>query len=917
MEEEIIEQRRKKFISSLKKNTFLITIIFLLIALVLGVYIRSLPMKSHGDNPGLWDISTDSWTLGPDLDPFLFLRYAELIVEQGKIPEIDTLRYVPLGFETSRETQLLPYLIAYTYKFLNLFMNPTIAFAGVILPVIMFGLTVIAFFLFVRELFIDFEFFEKSRRKIIANSISLISTFLMIVAPSFLSRTIAGIPEKESVSFFFMFLCFYLFLKAWKSENKKRLVIFSVLAGLSTAAMGLVWGGVIYVFVTISVSFLIGFILNKTKEKEILVYGIWFLVSLAGIFFFTDKFSLKEFISSLDTGLAFVVFFISIVHIIVLKTRLLEKESVKKKLKHHMPENFVSLGIAILIGILGVLIFFGPGFFIEKISDLNRILFKPVEGRWNITVAENRQPYFTEWVANFGPNIRNIPLMFWLFFIGSVVLFNDTIKKLDKKDKAILIILYILFFFGLVFSRYSEASLLNGENLISKLFYYGTFILFGVYLAYSYFKYSKKQENPFEKINYEIIFLFVLFVLTLFTARSAIRLIMVLGPISPIFPSYLIVSSILKLKNIKNETTRAVGLFIVVVLLFLIAYMFFVNFQIIKAQASVFIPSSYTNQWQLAMEWVRENTQGDDVFAHWWDYGYWVQSMAKRPTVTDGGNAISYWNYLVGRYVLTGDNQKQALEFLHTHNADYILIDSSDIGKYTAFSSIGSNKDYDRFSWVPIMVSSKQRNIETRNGTTRIYEGGSIIDEDILYGENETKIFLPQESSAIIGVIIEVEENNESIKLKQPNGVYYSNGKQEIIPLRYIYYNNQIFDFKKGLNATAFVIQLAQSNGNQLFLDNQGALMYLSPKMMKGLFAQLYLLNDPFDNFDAFKLVHSEDSILISSVNKQGADLNEFVYYGGGIQGPIKIWEVDYKGDEVVNPDWLLTTQPDYIDWKF
>jgi len=82
-------------------------------------------------------------------------------------------------------------------------------------------------------------------------------------------------------------------------------------------------------------------------------------------------------------------------------------------------------------------------------------------------------------------------------------------------------------------------------------------------------------------------------------------------------------------------------------------------------------------------------------FGHWWDYGYWVQSIGKRATVLDGGNAITYWNYLMGRYVLTGNNQDDALEFLYNHNTTHLLIDSSDIGKYGAFSSIGSDESYD------------------------------------------------------------------------------------------------------------------------------------------------------------------------------------------------------------------------------
>ena len=55
----------------------------------------------------------------------------------------------------------------------------------------------------------------------------------MIVIPAFLSRTIAGIPEKESVAFFFMFLSFYLFLKAWKTEKLKFAIILGTLAGIS------------------------------------------------------------------------------------------------------------------------------------------------------------------------------------------------------------------------------------------------------------------------------------------------------------------------------------------------------------------------------------------------------------------------------------------------------------------------------------------------------------------------------------------------------------------------------------------------------------------------------------------------------------------------------------------------------------
>ena len=54
------------------------------------------------------------------------------------------------------------------------------------------------------------------------------------------------------------------------------------------------------------------------------------------------------------------------------------------------------------------MIMFGPSFIIDKWKVINRSLFKPTTGRWGVTVAESRQPYFIEWAQSFGPFIKNI-----------------------------------------------------------------------------------------------------------------------------------------------------------------------------------------------------------------------------------------------------------------------------------------------------------------------------------------------------------------------------------------------------------------------------------------------------------------------------------------------------------------------------
>ncbi|MFH1711029.1 MAG: STT3 domain-containing protein [Nanoarchaeota archaeon] len=906
-EDRLIEERKRKLKDFFVRKNYWVLIV-LIIALILGIYIRSMPMQDHGGKPGLWDETTNDWTLGPDLDPFLFLRYAREMIN-GDFQSIDMMRNVPLGFDTSIELQMVSYMIVLTYKIINFFGYDNVNLAGVLMPVILFGLTIIVFFLFVREVFSRKGAEDKNKK---ANIIALISTFFMVVIPVFLSRTIAGIPEKESVAFFFMFLAFYLFLKAWKTERIRNSLILGVLAGIATALMGLSWGGVSYVYVTIAVSCFVAFVLNKFHKKETVVYSSWLLVALFSTLLFTNRFSLKGFLTGMDTGLAFLVLFALVVHFVIWKTKF-SKLNIFENLK--LPKSMVSIILAILAGIIMVSILVGPSFLIEKASAFNQIMFKPVTGRWSMTVAENRQPYFAEWGGSFGPFIKGIPIMFWLFFIGSIVLFKQMLSNLKKKDAWILTALYVLFFCGLVFSRYApHPSIMDGEGIESRILYYGSALLIIGGFFYYYIKYNKENNKSLENIEFSFLFLFSLFVLCLFTARSAVRLIMVLGPVAPIFVAYLGVSSVERFRKTKDETGRvAIGLLAVLIII-LALFSFYVFYKQVRSEAYNYIPNYYTIQWQNAMSWVRQNTSENAVFAHWWDYGYWVQSIGNRATVTDGGNAITYWNYLTGRFVLTGNNQKDALEFLYNHNATHLLIDPTDLGKYGAFSSIGSDANFDRLSYgPPAMISDPQTVQETKNGTLRTYTGTYGLEEDILINENDSRIFLPSQESAILGIRIEMFQNNNSVSMGQPQAVFYYQGRQIDIPLRYIYYNYQIYDFKSGIEGTAYITPRISQNS----IDNLGVVMYLSPRLMRGLLAQIYILNDPFNNFPNFKIVHSEPNIFIDNINNQGYNVNEFAYIDGlGNTGPIKIWEIEYTGEEKIKQEYLDKDQSKYLDWE-
>ena len=902
---QLLKERKEKLFKFFTKGRAWV-VVLLIIALVLGMYIRALPMTEHaGGNPGLYDITTKTWTLGPDLDPWLFLRGAETIVETGSLPAIDHMRNVPLGFDNSIESQLLPYMIAYTHKIVNLFGDYPIEFAGAFFPVLMFGLTIISFFLFVRELFL-----RKTKKGILkANIIAIISTFFMIVTPVFLSRTIAGIPEKESAAFFFLFLALYLFLKAWKSKTVKRSATYGLLAGIFTGMMGLIWGGVIYVFIPIAVASLFAFILDKVRKRHLYAYGLWTIGSIFVMVFFSGRYGLIERLTSLSSGIATLVFFIMLVHYVIWNTKI---KNIGFLQRSKLPKTIISFVIAVVLLLILSVAFFGPSFVIDKAKVIHQTIFKPIFGRWNITVAENRQPSFQEWSGSFGPYFNGVPLMFWLFMVGSVVLFKKMLLRLKNKDSWVLTGAFVFLLLGIIYSRYSTSSVFNGENLLSKSFYYISVLIFVYFVIKYYLRYNKSGDDGFSKIRYEYLLLFALFVVTLFTVRGAIRLIMVLGPISTIFVGFLIVELIDRYFKIKVDIAKLLTGLVIILVLVASIYTFYIYYESVNAQAFSFVPSSYNIQWQKAMEWVRDNTAEDAVFSHWWDYGYWVQSIGRRATMVDGGNVIVYWNYLVGRHVLTGDNQDDALELLYNHDVNYFLIDSTDIGKYTAFSSIGSDENYDRYSYMSPFVLDESQTQETNNQTLFVYPGGLALDEDLIIERDGKEILLPANSAGIGAVITPVGSNGI---FTQPRVVIIYQGQQYDVDMRYLHFKGQIFDFGSGIDAAVYVFPSLNVNGGQVSVSEQGAALYLSPRILRGMLAQVYILDDVLGNFPNFKLAHTESSLIIGDLRAQGLDLPEFVYYQG-ILGPIKIWQVEYTGKEQRKDEYIDKDYRPYLSWR-
>jgi asparagine N-glycosylation enzyme membrane subunit Stt3 len=881
MSDDIIEKRNEKLKELLSHQTIIIAVL-LLVLLLLAWHIRT------ANVPGLKDVTTGDYTLGPDLDPFLFLRYAKDIVATGSIPVIDTMRVVPLGFNTLQETQLLPYLIAYFHKFLNLFTTTSVNYSAVIFPAFMFLLTIVAFFFLVGKIFYE----HKYRLWISA----LASLFLMVI-PSFLSRTIAGIPEKESAGFFFMFLAFYFILCFFRSSNTRNTIIFGILAGLSTAAMGLIWGGVIYVFTVMGVFGVFLWILGKIDKKEIIGYGIWLFVSFSLLAGLSGRYSFQGLATSPSSGISLAVFALIFVDYLLFNTRI-KDISLVSRIGEKYPKKVVSIAVFIILGIVASSIVFGIGFIPSFISDVMFHLTQPYSDRFSFTVAENRQPFFGEWSSEFGPMLYGFPVFFWMFFLGSILLFYRTLG-LHKRDKVYMIIVYSYFLVSQVFSRYAQNSVMNGTNFISKLIYFSGIAIFALYFMYITYIYEKRNEGHLLKeFNLSYIFIFAFFFVSIIGARSAIRLIMVLVPPASIIAAF-VPFEILSRYSIDKarKTLWLVALIAVTLLTIFTVYNFY---QTTYASAQNYVPGVYNIQWQYAMNWTRANTPTNAVFSHWWDYGYWLQSIGERATMLDGGNIIVYWDYLFGRHVLTGQSEQEALELLYTHNVSYLLIDSTDIGKYPAYSSIGSDENYDRYSWMTTFLINDKETKELMNGTEYYYQGGFLLDEDFMYKTNSSETLYPGRKAYIPWIKLDFSSDKS---ITGAEALLYYNGKQQFIPLNCVYFEGKTYNFNTTGYDGCFYMMPAVMSETQL--DKKGAGILISPRVMKTEFAKLYL----FGQGENFKLVHSEDDEVVKMLRAQGFNATDFVFYNG-VRGPIKIWKVEYPQGMKSNPDYLATAFP-------
>lgn len=831
--------------------------------------------------------------LSNDLDSMLFYRQAETKLNSGSLAGYDEMRSP--GYETPWINELINNALVWNYKILNFFDSEvTFNYASTISAPLWYSIGLILFFILSYLI-------TKSKLA------SLISSAFLAYAPGFLFRSIAGFYDHDHLGVFVIFGVIIISLLSLKYFQKdyRNLIFWSTLLGFSTALMLYSWGGgVTFLLVFLPITFILSYLFNiERKDRFLIFYLVWIFTSVIFTSFIGMR-AVQMYGRFLDSQGILVLFVLGYVLIDNLTNKFRDRLTFLSD-KFVILFNFI---LTIAFGIIG-LIAVGKNP-VRLIKSAWATLIYPFFGefgaRLSATVAENAQPYLTDLIS------QTTKLSFLFFLLGLLFIsINLTINSKKIMNKLILSGASGFMFLAILFSRYSGSSILNGENIISQGLYVlgGLGFLIGIGYVYS---------NEKFKISIETIILTSIALTVAINARAAVRSFFLITPFICLIGAYGIIELVKKTKNVREDSFKPIIWILVIIISLLIWISLFGvplggisgKYQIVSQQAPYVGPSANI-QWQDAMAWVRNETPENSVFVHWWDYGYIVQTLGNRPTVTDGGHSGGdQADHYIGRYILTTPNPKTALSFMKTWNVSYLLIDPTDMGKYGAFSKIGSNDSWDRVSAGIFGGESDDSQIqETSEGMTKVYQIGGCVDEDIQYnrtflpGISITKTQQMQCNSYIGGILINFVEKEQGISIEQPTAVYIYNNKQYRIPIKNVFVGGKMITFPTGINSVAYIIPRINEQTGQI--DGSGAVIYLSPRTFNSLMGRLYVLDDYYNEYPTLKEAKFEDDPAVAYF-KQFTDgsLNEFIWYQG-IRAPLKIWNVDYPLETQVHDEFL------------
>lgn len=605
---------------------------------------------------GIDNLPTDQFT---ENDAYLYYWQAQIIVDQGHLPERDMYRWLPFGRDNRQLFPLYSYAIAYTHKLLPLLPLYQIQ---LYIPTFCFvlGLGVLLLF-FVRSYGITFAF---------------ITGVLLAILPGCIERSAAGFSDRDAWCWLFGVLAVISYL--WKEQMQPgtRRFAITALSGFTVFLGGFSWEGFGF-FLLIILAVELWKFCTTEAEHDLKEYLIWTLMFVPWLYLISPAYRSGY---GFSTHVAFLMLAPPLV--------LLALRGVRYMLLTYV-ESLRSRARKLAFGLTLLSIATGICYIFLQVHTFEMTAFAFRESRLMQSVGELRNPEFYYWVNRYGG----------IFVLGSVGLIIANLQLWKSNGRPLTLSLFLF----VVTTFFREP--LNGWIGVDKCdrLFLASVILTVIGLAVACLR--KKTENKDELI---VLSMLVWFLLWCGLAREGKRYDFFIGiPLAYgtawflwIAPVYLIQQ--LKKVRIVYPHVKEHRFSICVTIIMLIAFLVWtplsghtirVNYATSKVRPAMPGEGSIVQ----TFDWMKERLPDGTVVATDWSYGSQLNVLGRVKTITDQDHFMPHWVHLYYRHVFCAQSDHEALTFLKTHGATHLMLTEQSLTAYSkGYSLIGSDEHADR-----------------------------------------------------------------------------------------------------------------------------------------------------------------------------------------------------------------------------
>ncbi|AFZ71045.1 putative membrane protein, required for N-linked glycosylation [Caldisphaera lagunensis DSM 15908] len=512
-------------------------------------------------------------------------------------------------------------IIAFVTKYFTSKFGLTVIQTLSLQPVFMAGLSTIALF---------FAIWKLTNSRIAG----LVSSFAFAFYPgAFLFKAFADYPGKTNAGLAFFSLSFLFLALGYKSFKRIRSLVYLFVGGLIAGAVSWIWGGYDYITLLISLILVLDPFISKPNFNNWLKH-LFLSIGFAIPVILSPAAGLHYFIKSL--GLA-----IPILLIVYLIEAYMDKLPLNKL---GITKNF-SYKVHIWVIIAGIAII-GAAIYSDILSFPSRVLLAlgvtPTSSVVALTVAEYSGTTLSSIFQSYGPVI-------FVSIIGLFVLIYYLIKKKIGIASETLIVAFFIAAFLFLYGNVNESYFLASANYFFDI---TAGITIGLLLAFK--KETSVRKGKQIKTSNEI-------------DTTALIIAVFLGIIILGFGVYYAYQDYASMQYMAPALSTG-----------------WMQPFTLQTASGTKIVVPINNAWDMALNYLKQNTSNNSLVISWWDYGYWITVNSNRTTVADGAT-LNGTQIQVLASILTGneDEASALLNYLHAKpNNTYLLTYDVFVGMY-------------------------------------------------------------------------------------------------------------------------------------------------------------------------------------------------------------------------------------------